>query len=477
MRRRLLIGFILILLVAKVIGVVARGPSPIVLDASGYWDLGQLVSQGDVLLYGDPIAYRTPAYPWMLALVDSLPTPPLLTLVCLQGAMWVATIAIVAVMAVDITRKQNAGWWAVGIACFMISSVIYISTTLTETLFVFALVAHLWSVQRFVRGPSVLGAPLVGLTLALAILTRPVAMMVWVADAIYLLISWYWIHDSRAEHLCRKRGWICVGLAALTTFACLAPWLARNQAMFGKAMLTEFVGRNVWIVAFQDGSGSGYPMPESDSARELKRTIGEETWKQISADDSWRHTWTVANSLKKSGLDDASLDRLMKQVAFDAIKNDPTDYAKKTGRRLVNFWRTRATEMPTQFCDLPDIEAGNEMDSFKGQDTWGVKVPPIDTALQYRISNWLPANTLLMFLTAMATMLLIWIRETRATGFWMLAVLAYFTTVTSVLEIPAYRYRMIMEPIVLLVIACAIQSIAPGSTWRSRASFTTDKTA
>ena len=64
-----------------------------------------------------------------------------------------------------------------------------------------------------------------------------------------------------------------------------------------------------------------------------------------------------------------------------------------------------------------------------------------------------------MLATAAATMLLIWRKPTRAVGFWLAAILGYFSAVTAVLEIPGYRYRMIVEPVVLLVIALAIASI------------------
>ncbi|WP_145220085.1 glycosyltransferase family 39 protein [Planctomycetes bacterium TBK1r] len=463
------IGFFLLLglLIAKVVGVVMRGPSPMVLDARFYWELGGLVADGDWLLMQRPVAYRTPAYPWLIGLFRAACSDPLFALVCFQSVLWIATIGLIAALAAEISRSRRVVWVVVALAIPMLCSAVYVTTVLTETLFVFSVVLHLWTVARFTRQPTVAGGVFVGLTLGLAILTRPVAMLVWIADVVYVITCWYWIANPATKHLCRRRGWICVMLAGIVTVACVGPWLARNHALFGKAMLTEFVGRNIWIVTFQDGSGAGLELPDTDGAAQLKTQMGDGVWATLSDEQSWRHTWTVSNALTASGMDDPSADRLMKRVATDAIAEEPLQFARKAVRRLVNFWRTRATEIPAQLADLAaDGTATREQLSEKfygGQPVWGIKVPPVDTALRHRWSNWLAGNTLLMFATLASTMLLIWRRPTRAAGLWLGAILGYFATVTAVLEIPAYRYRMIVEPIVLLVIALAIVSLSTGA--------------
>ncbi|WP_147871458.1 ArnT family glycosyltransferase [Stieleria maiorica] len=458
--RKLAFTLLVFLLIAKVVGVVLRGPSPLVLDAAGYWELGGLVAEGDWLMMQRPIAYRTPAYPWLIGLFRAVFDNPLPALVCFQSLLWIATIGLIAALAAELSRRRQAAWIVVILAIPMLSSVVYVATVLTETLFVFSLVLHLWSVARLTRRPSVWGGLFVGLTLGLAILTRPVAMLVWIADLIYVITCWYWIPTRSASVICRRRGWISVALAGIVTVGCVSPWLARNQALFGKAMLTEFVGRNIWIVTFQDGSGAGLDLPESAAAAQLKSQLGDQAWEQLSADGRWRETWTVSKALAASGMDDPSGDRLMKAVAADAIAASPLAFGKKTLRRWVNFWRTRATELPDQVADLESGREGSReklsADLFARQTVWGVKVAPVATALRHRWSNSLAGNTFLMFVTIASTMLLVWRRPTRAAGLWLAAITGYFCTVTAVLEIPAYRYRLVVEPIVLLAIASAM---------------------
>jgi hypothetical protein len=45
---------------------------------------------------------------------------------------------------------------------------------------------------------------------------------------------------------------------------------------------------------------------------------------------------------------------------------------------------------------------------------------------------------------------------TRPYGIWLLLIFSYFAVVTGVLEIPAYRYRMVIEPLVAMTVGAAV---------------------
>ena len=435
--------------------MIARGPSPLVMDAASYWRLGEVAANGDWLLKSEPIAYRTPGLPWLIATVRLTTTQPLLVLVLVQGTLWLATIALIAGMSAELTRDRRCVGIVLAASIAMVSSVTYVSAVLTETLFTFLLVSHLGAMMWFTRKPSVGLGVLVGITLSAAILTRPIAMLLWIPDGIYILLSWYWLPNERAV-VCRKRGWVSVAVAAIVCGAALAPWLLRNQEMFGKAMLTEFVGRNLWIVTFQEGSGTGLSLPASSAAAQLKHEMGD-AWPMLERDGSWRDTWTVSNALTSSGVSDPEADVLMKRVAIEALKSAPEEAARKAVRRCVNFWRTRATDLPQQLADLKVVPPGDgeQLDAlYLGEQTWGVKVAPIDTALRFRAEQFTfhqhpgDASTV-----GGGTILLVWWRRTRAGApVVRRRVDSTFGTVTGLLEIPAYRYRMVVEPLMLLVL-------------------------
>jgi hypothetical protein len=88
--------FLLAATITKVVAVLALGPATIIWDAKGYWLLSDSVMNGDVLMMGDAIAYRTPLYPWFLASVRLIFADySLLAIVALQGSMQVASVWIV----------------------------------------------------------------------------------------------------------------------------------------------------------------------------------------------------------------------------------------------------------------------------------------------------------------------------------------------------------------------------------------------
>ncbi|OYP30336.1 ArnT family glycosyltransferase [Rhodopirellula sp. MGV] len=461
MRLKTAIAIVMVLLLLKVVAIVVRGPSPLIWDSNYYWELGQSVANGDWLLRGHEVAYRTPGYPWLVGAVQAAFPRPMLVLVCVQAVLWLGTVCITAQIARLISDDSRLFLWVLCGAVLMVSSAIYLSAILTETLFTFLVMLHLWCAARFVRGPDLASGMLVGLTLAMAMLTRPVAMLLWIPDVAFLGMDWW--QDSRrhsGKRLELRPVLTGVATAVFVAIVTLSPWLMRNKEMFDKAMMTEFVGRNIWIVTFQDGSGAHLAFPQTVAAERLKDAMGSERWQALQSEQLWRETWTVSNALDASGIDDAEIDRLMKRVAFDAIAESPVVYGRQTIRRWVNFWRTRATELPVQAADL-EIPPGSlekqlpDGRHFAGQVVWGMQVPLIDTAVRYRASNSLAANTLLMLLTGIATMLLVVRPATRASGVWIALVLSYFCTVTAVLEIPGYRYRMIVEPVMLLAIVLA----------------------
>ena len=127
----------------------------------------------------------------------------------------------------------------------------------------------------------------------------------------------------------------------------------------------------------------------------------------------------------------------MKQVAIDSIRNSPSMFATKAIRRIINFWRAAATDLPVSDAD---VSASPWMRAW----------------LSVRVSQSVWLNTCLMFATALGVGVLCCRTDTRWRGIWIGLILAYFAVITGVLEIPDYRYRMVLEPIVAAVVASAI---------------------
>lgn len=424
-----------------------RGPVPLERDAFGYWHLSALAMQGDWLMLGEPIAYRTPVYPWFLALVRPFAgIYSLWTISLIQAGMAVASMAIAARMATKITNLPLAAVFTLVLSLPAISALTFCSAILSETLFVFLLMLNLSAVLAYSERPSGGRAIWAGITFALTLLTRPVVLLLWIPHVVLVAISCLRRRRrARAANLRPaggSRSVLHLLMAAAVVAIFCGPWLLRHERLFGEPFLTKFLGRSLWFVTFQDGSGAGLSLPETEAGEHLQRRL-----ERVGAMDQWHSNWGVSNALVRSGLSDPDADRLMKQVAIDALKANPGPYFYKQFRRTVNFWRCAATDLPDQ---------GSEAGPFYGQVRWQRTFPIVEWALEHRWSQSVRGNTLLM-LVMIASLLVLLINPTsRPYGIWLSLLLGYFCVVTGALGIPDYRYRMVVEPVVAAVIGSAL---------------------
>lgn len=436
--RTLLTLGLLLAQIAKVLAVIALGPASIELDASGYWRLSTLVMQGDLWLTSEPIAYRTPAYPWFLAIVRFLFVEhALFAIVVIQAAMWTAAVWGAGALAVRITRSA----WALPLTLLVSlpagSVITYSTTLLTESMFALLLMFSSLMVLRYCQQPRRWVAILIGLLLAFTVLTRPVAIYWWLAHLV--LVMW------PLRQPCFAFRWSDLALSALAFLVLISPWLWRNQQLFGQPFVTEFLGRNIWIVTFQDGSGAGLQLPDTPRASELARRLG-----QAGVADQWRGTWAVSQALVESGLSDPEADRWMREVAFVAIAKHPVRFAYKSVRRIVDFWRCVASDLPIQ---------GLANGEYMGQAIWSYSIAPVAWAIDHRLSRLVWFNTFLVALLAAATMVLVVDPRTRPYGVWLGLTFLYFSGVTGLVEIPNYRYRAVLEPIAAATFAAALMRL------------------
>ena len=152
--------------------------------------------------------------------------------------------------------------------------------------------------------------------------------------------------------------------------------------------------------------------------------------------DWWRPAWTTPRLT-------ASCDRF----PTNAIETNQEAFWENARRRIVNYWRCAATDLPQQ-----GPSAGN----LRQQFVWERQLPPVDWALERRFSQNIWLNAALTTLLAISIAILIVRYPTRPYGFWFLLIFGYFAVVTGILEIPAYRYRMVVEPLVASSIGAAI---------------------
>lgn len=415
-------------------GWLAASPSPlIVADAAQYWQLGQSVAEGNWLLQDHEIAYRTPGYPWFVAAIQSVfGTQAHRALIVAQGICLSLTTIVTAALAWKMTRRQSAVVAAMLLNFVSLSRATYITVALTETLFTLLLMIHLWVVARFSlafllkdnaqpgqstlpAGPTLRGqlvwAGLVGISWSLLVLVRPIALYLPLA---HLLIGVIFYRQLAIGAVMRA-----IPVMATASLLIMLPWLMRNQEMFGRPLITEFVGRNVWIVTFQDGAAANLDLPSSPEADDLRKRV------LATKDEAdLRRTWQVSEGLRASGLNDVEADRLMRTVATQAIREQPLPWFSQAARRFVNYWRCVSDDLPVIGNNAP--------------------------------SHHLWLNQLVMLVLSASIFAGLFSKKFRPWSVWLGLILAYFGSVTALLEVPDYRYRMIVEPVGVLGISLLV---------------------
>jgi hypothetical protein len=159
----------------------------------------------------------------------------------------------------------------------------------SESLFIFLLLAarYVWGSSA---GNALVRAVIWGALLCGAVYVRPTAMpLFFVLPAVYLLST----RDAKGAVVS-----LCV--AALTAGLFLAPWVVRNQQVFGTPVLVSAnFGSNLWMGNNPQSTGAYMPLPDIQFADEIAR------------------------------------DQYFKAQAMEYIKANPLEYVKLAARRVV----------------------------------------------------------------------------------------------------------------------------------------------
>jgi hypothetical protein len=429
--KQLLIGIIVILAgvdFAKHALVFASGLDQPWGDALAYWNLGRDIAAGDVGMLKSEIGYRTLGYPWIVGVSQFVGQEyALLILAFFQHAAALATNVLIGYWVWRITGSQWVGVLGYGLAILNTSRAIHASWVLTETFSTFLILAvcfFIWSQwgTKIIR-PIVEASILVGL----AILIRPSSLIL-----LPLLVVFAWYSQSSKPK--------AIGVALLVLAVMVAPCYVRNYHLFGRLQLVTFQGRELWTATFSPWPGAGLDIPNDGFGAQLQARLKDEKDLEI------RRNWSVSSSLAKRRMRDADIDQLMASVAWQAIQRDPFRVVVRFAARTLTFW----------YCwNWPPEETPDSHRAVMRQQI-GVQGSPWCRDILSRLRwtpEWIPWVTWLFSLaTWVGVMCLVASKSTRVTGLILFYILAVSTGLTAFLEIPNYRYRMPIEPLMIVAI-------------------------
>ncbi|MDZ4688913.1 MAG: hypothetical protein SH850_27875 [Planctomycetaceae bacterium] len=439
-----LFGMLCLTEAAKLVAFHQAGPMPRVSDAAAYWRLGTQVASGDIWMTDHAVAYRTPGYPWFLGLMQAACGP------------WAWCIAVaVQYVAVWLTTMLT-GWWtwrvtgrpwlavaAVAVCVLSAARASHASILLTETLFTLWLTLTgvlLCQSAALVRPRSTV---VVAAVWCLAWITRPVAAALIPA----WLVAWWWPAGDRSFMRTKS---LAVALTAAVLAVGLGPWIVRNVLVWQRPALTVFLGRELWVTTFGPGQPDPPGLPATPEADDLVRRVSPD-----GKFTDWRGNWSVSNGLTASGLSDVAADELMGRVARQAIAADPLRAGQRGVWRAIDYWRATYLRSMADYDQPTDSEAVIRDE----QRLWGR-----DGYRRFRTA-WLesaPERRLLV--TELASVLAL----LGLAGLWLSPATIRFAAIgtalvvgvalaTAIVEYPAYRYRMVLEPV---LIVCGISGWA-----------------
>jgi hypothetical protein len=298
---------------------------------------------------------RTPGYPLMLAAVLTITGQDLRGLATVQHVLALATAALAYFLA-----RQLAGPIAgllAGLATAVAGNLLlYERLVMTETLFTTLLSAAVFALVTTARRPALRGLLLTGLAIGAATLVRPVAQLLLLLPPIALLLA-----GRRWPDVLRGSLLTLLGYTLL-----LGPWMVRGAfssdgASVG-ALGQTLVGRTARHDRRDPGTDSGFVFydptrdaDDPDPARLAARNILQEAANRGSSGRA------VHTRLRRElGLSAADADRLMRDLALEAIARRPGYYLAGTGQRLVRLWATPPERLGRTWSDQDTIRLGWE---------------------------------------------------------------------------------------------------------------------
>ena len=278
---------------------------------------------------------RTPGYPLLLAAVLRVFGEDLGSVALVQHALGLATSVLTYFVA---RRLAGAGAGLVaGLATALAGNLlVYERLVMTEALFTTTLLAAVAALVFAVERGSLRWLPAVGLVIAAATLVRPVGQALLLLPPIALLLA--------------GRGWraLLVGslLAWLGYGAAIGAWTLRTagtpDGSSVGALGQTLVGRTARHDRRDPAADTGFVYfdPQRDAADPDPVRLAA---RQILQDAANRGTSGRAVSTRlgrELGLSERAADRLMRELAIEAIARRPGYYVSGTVQRFARLWNT-----------------------------------------------------------------------------------------------------------------------------------------
>jgi hypothetical protein len=476
------LAFLVLLHVAKASLFIAAGQPPLFEDSAQYWVMADDMRHGDwALAKPVPEVRRTPGYSLFLLPFQALAGSHALAAATVAQELMVVATALVAAWICWLSGGGRLGALiALALALVCVSQNSVAQYLVSDTLLCLLIALMVAAAVAWLNRPTAARAAAVGLLLGAAALVKPSAQLVCVPVAAVMAVQ-LWRTAGPGVSLVALRRWaVHVVLMAVAMLAVLAPWMLRNEVCCGRPFLVKYLGANLWWSLFKGDVHQRFDpaIPFADTAN-TKAVLAK-----LGGVNVHKH-YAVFRKLESLGYSHLQIDDLMTGVCLDAIRQHPGLYFVSRCERFAWFWATPSgTYRPRTgvyhspwHADPFDPAAEREMwihGSYRGQQVWHA-----DWYFEQGRLNWLwHPHPLVYFFAALAAAAAVVglsvAPRHRPLGALLGFLLLYFCVVTVLTACPEYRYRMILEP--LMVVAVTLAAVAAWQRYRTGPRGARDRT-
>lgn len=258
-----------------------------------------------------PTAWLAPVYPVIFAAVfrvfGTYTTASVVVILIVQILLsgWTAVLLLALGRALV---SQSVGLLAALVFCVWPPAVAFPVNIIWGTTLFTALV--LWLMLLLVRqagGAGSANAALIGVVIAVLLLTEPAVALFFPAAAAWVLVR------------TGRRGLVPVLIMAAISAVLVAPWICRNYTVLGRLV---FIKSNLGHELFIGNN------PKASGYYRRTRIIARQVFDQ-----------TTYDRLAAAG--EADLPRLLGDYALDYIREHPRRFAALTAKRIWGFWRLK----------------------------------------------------------------------------------------------------------------------------------------
>jgi 4-amino-4-deoxy-L-arabinose transferase-like glycosyltransferase len=324
-----LAALLLVLLVAVLLrgAVLYRAPVFATGDSEGYLAPGYALARG---VEFDLASKRTPAYPWLVAFAIVAGGEDLRSLLAVQHTLGVLTAGLTFALGRLCFTPAGLGRTVGLIAGLFVALngalVLSEHTVMTEALFTPLIVGTLTALVAGLRGSNLLWFGVAGLLLGLSTLTRPVAQaLIPVVPLVILLVARTWRPTL-------VRSAVVLGAFGLV----MAPWMIRSAVEQDTASVGSLGQSLIGRTARHDRGAWTYYDPALHADEPTDRVQARKILQQ--AADNGSSGKSIHTRLRRElGLTPAEADRLMRNLAIEAILRQPSYYVQGTIQRFVRM--------------------------------------------------------------------------------------------------------------------------------------------